>query len=178
MRSISVCHVDHDLCRSAQGGLKCTQTRPAGRAFGRRSAPKVHDSAPGIEPRAEPALCGDALRRCQIVVREGCGQKAVERAPQLERGFARVVVAGVDFDHHGGGAASADDRRARRSVDVFGTERAFFASNFPIDKPSTTLGQLFGAYRKLAEELGPTVPRALLRENALRFYACGENQPQ
>ena len=63
----------------------------------------------------------------------------------------------------------------RHALDVFGTERAFFASNFPIDKPSAPLGHFFGAYLKLATERGPAAPRVLLRENALRFYACGEN---
>ncbi len=55
---------------------------------------------------------------------------------------------------------------------VFGTERAFFASNFPMDKPSAPLGHFFDAYARLATEVGPAAPRALLRDNALRFYAC------
>ena len=66
----------------------------------------------------------------------------------------------------------------RHALEVFGTERAFFASNFPMDKPSAPLGHFFGAYLKLAKELGPSAPRQLLRENALRFYACGDSQPQ
>ena len=64
----------------------------------------------------------------------------------------------------------------RHALDVFGIERAFFASNFPIDRPSAPLGHFFGAYLKLAQELGPAAPRALLRENALSFYACGADQ--
>jgi len=66
----------------------------------------------------------------------------------------------------------------RHALEVFGTGRAFFASNFPMDKPSAPLGRVFGAYAKLAKECGPGVPRLLLRENALRFYACGEQPPQ
>ena len=66
----------------------------------------------------------------------------------------------------------------RHALNVFGTERAFFASNFPMDKPSAPLRHFFGAYLKLAKEIGPAAPRALLRENALRFYACGEPVPR
>lgn len=64
------------------------------------------------------------------------------------------------------------------ALDVFGTERAFFASNFPMDQPSAPLGHFFGAYLKLAKEIGPAAPRLLLRDNALRFYACDDPPPQ
>jgi predicted TIM-barrel fold metal-dependent hydrolase len=58
----------------------------------------------------------------------------------------------------------------RHALDVFGLERCFFASNFPMDKPSAPYERIFAAYRRLAAERGPQVPRALLRDNALRFY--------
>lgn len=57
------------------------------------------------------------------------------------------------------------------ALDCFGVERCLFASNFPMDKPSAPLATLFGAYIVLATARGATAPRALLRENALRFYA-------
>jgi predicted TIM-barrel fold metal-dependent hydrolase len=56
------------------------------------------------------------------------------------------------------------------AIDVFGIERAFFASNFPMDKASAPASHIFGAYIRLARELGEHAPRALLRDNALRFY--------
>jgi predicted TIM-barrel fold metal-dependent hydrolase len=58
----------------------------------------------------------------------------------------------------------------RHALDVFGVERCFFASNFPMDKASAPFERLFEVYRRLAEERGEHAPRALLRENALRFY--------
>jgi predicted TIM-barrel fold metal-dependent hydrolase len=58
----------------------------------------------------------------------------------------------------------------RHAIDVFGIDRAFFASNFPIDKPSAPYGHIYGAYIRLAKELGAHALRPLLRENALRFY--------
>jgi predicted TIM-barrel fold metal-dependent hydrolase len=60
---------------------------------------------------------------------------------------------------------------ARHALDVFGVERCFFASNFPMDKPSAPYERLFEVYRRIAQERGEQAPRALLRENALRFYA-------
>lgn len=59
----------------------------------------------------------------------------------------------------------------RHGLDVFGVDRCFFASNFPMDKASAPFARLFAAYVELARERGPTAPRALLRENALRTYA-------
>jgi predicted TIM-barrel fold metal-dependent hydrolase len=53
---------------------------------------------------------------------------------------------------------------------VFGIERAFFASNFPMDRASAPASHIFGAYIRLAREIGEHAPRALLRDNALRFY--------
>ena len=56
------------------------------------------------------------------------------------------------------------------ALDVFGLERAFFASNFPMDKASAPLSHLFGAYERLARERDPHALRALFRDNARRFY--------
>jgi predicted TIM-barrel fold metal-dependent hydrolase len=56
------------------------------------------------------------------------------------------------------------------AIDVVGIERAFFASNFPMDKASAPASHIFGAYIRLARELGEHAPRALLRDNALCFY--------
>lgn len=56
------------------------------------------------------------------------------------------------------------------AVKLFGVERAFFASNFPMDKVSAPGSSIFGAYIQLARELGADAPRKLLRDNALRFY--------
>lgn len=89
-----------------------------------------------------------------------------------------MPVHGFGF-HHRAAPPSIDERCETlrpflgHAIEVFGIERAFFASNFPMDKPSAPLGHFFGAYLKLAKEIGLAAPRALLRENALRFYACG-----
>jgi predicted TIM-barrel fold metal-dependent hydrolase len=58
----------------------------------------------------------------------------------------------------------------RHALDVFGVERCFFASNFPMDKVSAPYHHIFQAFARLAAERGTEAPRALLRDNALRFY--------
>jgi predicted TIM-barrel fold metal-dependent hydrolase len=58
----------------------------------------------------------------------------------------------------------------RHALDVFGVERCFCASNYPMDKVSAPYHHIFDAFARLASERGPEAPRALLRENALRFY--------
>jgi L-fuconolactonase len=58
----------------------------------------------------------------------------------------------------------------RYALDVFGVERCFFASNFPMDKVSARYSDIFEAFARLAAQRGPEAPRALLRTNASRFY--------
>src|SRR6478735_1804921 len=122
MRSIPVCHVDHDLGRSAQGGLERAQAAPTERALGGGAAPEIDDPAARVEGSAESALLGHALRARQIFVRYLALHEAIERAAYFERGFAGVVVAGADFDHQRGGSPSADDRGARRRIQLCGVE--------------------------------------------------------
>lgn len=100
--------------------------------------------------------------------------------PQVHVKLSGLGMPVLGFGFHGRPSAPSIDELCDafrpfvgHALDVFGTERAFFASNFPMDKPSAPLEHFFGAYLKLAEEFGPAAPRALLRENALRFYSCG-----
>jgi len=58
----------------------------------------------------------------------------------------------------------------RHALDLFGVERCFFASNFPMDRASAPFEHILAAYLRLAQERGAGAPRALLRDNALRFY--------
>jgi L-fuconolactonase len=59
----------------------------------------------------------------------------------------------------------------RHALDVFGVQRCSFASNFPMDKVSAPYHRIFQAFASFAAERGAEAPRALLRDNALRFYA-------
>jgi predicted TIM-barrel fold metal-dependent hydrolase len=86
-----------------------------------------------------------------------------------------MTVLGFDF-HRRPSPPSVDELTdafrpfIRHALEVFGVERALFASNFPMDKVSTPYERLYAAFIRLAGEAGPTAPRALLRDNALPFY--------
>lgn len=86
-----------------------------------------------------------------------------------------MPVLGFDF-HRRASPPSSDELCAafrplvHHALDVFGAERSFFASNFPMDRPSVPMPTLFAAYLRLAREHRSSAPRALFRDNALRFY--------
>mgnify|MGYP000480594951 CR=1 FL=1 len=56
------------------------------------------------------------------------------------------------------------------ALEVFGPQRAMFASNFPVDRVSMPFHVLYGAYELLARELAPDHLPALFADNAARFY--------
>jgi predicted TIM-barrel fold metal-dependent hydrolase len=58
----------------------------------------------------------------------------------------------------------------RETVSIFGADRCFFGSNFPIEKLWTTYDALTGAYRAAAETLRPDEQRAILHDTAMRVY--------
>ncbi len=101
MRSISVCHVDHDLRGSLRASWNERRllrlSEPSATLPRQRSTIRRRGSSEA-RVRAAPL---PAVRR-QVVVRLLAGDEAVERATHLERGFACVVVTGADFDHHAG----------------------------------------------------------------------------
>jgi predicted TIM-barrel fold metal-dependent hydrolase len=55
-------------------------------------------------------------------------------------------------------------------IDAFGTERAFFGSNFPVDGLFSSYGDLMGAFRSLVSEYSETEQRDLLAGNAERIF--------
>lgn len=55
---------------------------------------------------------------------------------------------------------------------VFGTDRCFFASNFPVDGMFGTFDDLYGAYSEITASLGADVRDQLFARNAERAYRC------
>ena len=55
-------------------------------------------------------------------------------------------------------------------IEVFGTERCFFASNFPVDALYGTYDDLLGAYRAITAPMGHEVQRRLFVTNAESTY--------
>jgi predicted TIM-barrel fold metal-dependent hydrolase len=57
-----------------------------------------------------------------------------------------------------------------RTLDLFGTERSMFASNFPVDKLMSTYGRLWEVYREIVAPLSAHEQQRLLCGNAIRIY--------
>ena len=55
-------------------------------------------------------------------------------------------------------------------IDAFGTDRCMFASNFPVDKLSSSLEDLYIAFRKIATSYSSDDQRKMFYENAAEFY--------
>lgn len=64
----------------------------------------------------------------------------------------------------------ATQRYYRRAIDVFGTDRCMFESNFPMDKESCSYTVLWNTFKKIAGDYDDAECRALLRGNAERCY--------
>jgi predicted TIM-barrel fold metal-dependent hydrolase len=58
----------------------------------------------------------------------------------------------------------------RETVEIFGTRRAMFASNFPVDKLFSSYDGLFDAFRALTADLSDDERRGLFHDNAARWY--------
>jgi predicted TIM-barrel fold metal-dependent hydrolase len=58
------------------------------------------------------------------------------------------------------------------SLEVFGIDRCFFASNFPVDGMHGTFDDLYGTYDLLTADLGADARNKLFATNAARVYRC------
>jgi L-fuconolactonase len=58
----------------------------------------------------------------------------------------------------------------RACVDAFGSDRAIFASNFPVDKVAGSYRVVVNAYKKMLSDLSENDLQAIFYENARRFY--------
>lgn len=58
------------------------------------------------------------------------------------------------------------------ALSQFGVDRCMFASNFPMDKVSTSFETLYDAYFQIVENHSDLEKQKLFRENVLAFYNC------
>ncbi|MEJ0003761.1 MAG: amidohydrolase family protein [Pararobbsia sp.] len=56
------------------------------------------------------------------------------------------------------------------TLDAFGATRAMFASNFPVDRPSSSYRELWAAYAAIVADMSDAEKDALFRGNAERIY--------
>ena len=59
---------------------------------------------------------------------------------------------------------------ALEAIDAFGTARAMFASNFPVDRLYSSYAALWSAYERIVADMSDSEHDALFRSNAERFY--------
>ena len=56
------------------------------------------------------------------------------------------------------------------ALELFGTRRAMFASNFPVDSLRASFDRIYSDYAFLTKDLSASERRALFRDNAVRIY--------
>lgn len=56
------------------------------------------------------------------------------------------------------------------AIDLFGTDRAMFASNFPVDRLSASFANIFAGFDAITHDFTEAERRALFRHNAQRLY--------
>jgi len=67
--------------------------------------------------------------------------------------------------------AAANGDIVRTVIDLFGTDRCMFASNFPVDSLCATFPTIFNGFREIVSDFSAAEQQALFRDNAIRIYA-------
>lgn len=64
-----------------------------------------------------------------------------------------------------------DNRRiVLEAIEIFGSDRCMFASNFPVDGLRVTFDRMFRDFRRITGELSASDRRKLFHDNAAKFY--------
>jgi predicted TIM-barrel fold metal-dependent hydrolase len=58
----------------------------------------------------------------------------------------------------------------RDVIQIFGVERTIYGSNFPLEKLHASYADFFGVYRAVLSEFREAEQRAVLHDNAVKFY--------
>ena len=58
-----------------------------------------------------------------------------------------------------------------RAIEVFGIERAMFASNFPVDSLCARFDEIYDGFREIVRDFSPLEQAKLFHDNAVRIYA-------
>ena len=88
------------------------------------------------------------------------------------------------FTHHTGKLPPSSEELAgawrpyiETCIDAFGTERAMFESNFPVDKGSCGYAALWNAFKRIATGCSADEKAALFSGTAANFYRLGSPNP-
>jgi predicted TIM-barrel fold metal-dependent hydrolase len=108
-----------------------------------------------------------------------------DRTPQGIEGWKRamsglaqcpnvaVKISGIGVP---GKAWTADANRniVLSVIDLFGTSRSMFASNFPVDGLCGSLVEIFDGFRDIVADFNAADQQKLFRDNAIRIYAMDQ----
>lgn len=83
-----------------------------------------------------------------------------------------VKISGLGMTDHQWTVESIEPY-VRTTLELFGTERCMFASNFPVDRLYSTATELYGAYDELTSHLDADARHAVFAGNARRVYRLG-----
>lgn len=65
---------------------------------------------------------------------------------------------------------AANGQIIREAIAIFGTERAMFASNYPVDSLVGSFDAIFSGFRAAVADRSPAEQRRLFHDNAVRIY--------
>jgi predicted TIM-barrel fold metal-dependent hydrolase len=100
---------------------------------------------------------------------EGLGAWGAAMAALAARPNVAVKISGLGVP---GATWTAAANRAvvRRVLDLFGVERAMFASNFPVDGLVASFDTIYRGFAAIVADLAPADRRRLFHDNAVRLY--------
>ena len=110
-----------------------------------------HTGLPAMRNRSDIARWYDALARV------------------AERPNIAIKISGLGLAHQ---TWSVDANReiVLKTIDLFGTDRCMFASNFPVDSLCAGLGDIIQGFRKIVDHLSDAQKAALFHGNATQIY--------
>jgi len=83
-----------------------------------------------------------------------------------------IKISGLGFVYRPFAAGAVRDR-VRETIDIFGTDRAMIASNFPTDRLFADFDSTLGALADAVADFSDDEQRALFARNANRIYRLG-----
>jgi predicted TIM-barrel fold metal-dependent hydrolase len=85
--------------------------------------------------------------------------------------FPNVHVKISGLGMYSSGIAYVQARQViRDTIQIFGVERTIYGSNFPLEKLHASYADFLGIYRKALSEYTEAEQRAVLHDNAVKFY--------
>ncbi|GIU92857.1 MAG: hypothetical protein KatS3mg011_1763 [Acidimicrobiia bacterium] len=98
-------------------------------------------------------------------------RKALNVFANLDNVYIKISGLGMG-DHMAGRRWTIETIRpwVESCLEVFGTERSFFGTNWPVDKMFSDFSAVIDAYRTLISDFSEAEQRSLLSENAERVY--------